>query len=84
MEEEAEKLKEMQGEVEKQLMGSKPGLYNFSFFFSSDVPSFTIPSLPYSNTRECISNAGGKNGLRQQISACWKRQFNVFIVFNHH
>ena len=26
MEEEAEKLKEMQGEVEKQLMGSKPGV----------------------------------------------------------
>lgn len=27
MEEEAEKLKEMQGEVEKELMGSKPGGY---------------------------------------------------------
>ena len=27
MEEEAEKLKEMQGEVEKELLGSKPGVF---------------------------------------------------------
>ena len=71
MEEEAEKLKEMQGEVEKQLMSSKPGQWEaisvscyYSWFL---VVAFIIVSLSTynSNTWYYVSNSGRKNGFRQ-------------------
>lgn len=37
MEEEAEKLKQLQSEVDKQMnMGSPPGISNFNFFYSNN------------------------------------------------
>ena len=39
MEEEAEKLKEMQGEVEKELLGSKPGvIHNLILIIAYSLP----------------------------------------------